>query len=76
MDRSVSVLDHRQPNPAAELLPRPAVLTSSGWNGLHLELYQQPRFSTAKHQHTTHPIALGFPDSSGQMPKGYRWLDG
>ncbi len=76
MDRPVSVLNHRQVNPADGLLPQPAVLTNSGWDGLHLELYRQPKFSTAEHQHTLHAIALGFPDPSNQMPTGYRWLDG
>ncbi len=76
MNRPVSVLDHRQMNPAEGLLPQPAVLTSSGWDGIHLELYRQPKFATAEHQHTLHVIALGFPNSSGQMPTGYRWLDG
>ena len=76
MNQSVSVLDHRQVNPAEGLLPRPAVLSSSGWDGVHLELYQQPRFTTADHQHTLHAIALGLPDASNQTPAGYRWLDG
>ncbi|MBW4462692.1 MAG: AraC family transcriptional regulator [Nodosilinea sp. WJT8-NPBG4] len=76
MDRTVSVLDHREMNPTEGLLPQPAVLTSSGWDGIHLELYQQPKFSIADHQHTLHAIALGFPNASGQTPTGYRWLDG
>ncbi|PSN14729.1 AraC family transcriptional regulator [filamentous cyanobacterium CCT1] len=76
MHPSVAVLDHRQVNPVDGLLPRPAVLSSSGWDGIHLELYRQPKFATADHQHTLHAIALGFPDRSNQMPAGYRWLEG
>ncbi|MGF1568472.1 MAG: helix-turn-helix domain-containing protein [Nodosilinea sp.] len=74
---SVIVLDHRQANPADGLLPRPAVFSSTGWNDLHLELYQQPKFSTPEHQHTLHAIALGLPTPAGCAPGGgYRWLDG
>lgn len=73
---SVTVLDHRQKNPAADLLPQPAVFASTGWPDLHLELYQQPKFATAEHQHTLHAIALGLPSSSGQCAAGDRWLDG
>ena len=75
MNNSIPVLDHRQANPAKGLLPRPAVLSSSGWDGIHLELYQQPKFSIAEHQHTLHAIALGIHTSVGDAA-GYRWLDG
>lgn len=75
MNSSMIVLDHRQTNPVERLLPRPAVLSSAGWDGLHLELYQQPKFSTAEHEHTLHAIAIGLPHASAN-PAGDRWLDG
>ena len=74
---SVKVLDHRQTEPTEGLLPRPAVFSSSGWDGIRLELYQQPKFSIAEHQHTLHAIAIGLPVGSVPMVSGgYRWLDG
>jgi AraC family transcriptional regulator len=72
---TIPVLDHRQVNPTKGLLPWPAILSSSGWDGIHLELYQQPKFSIAEHQHPLHAIALGLPNSTGNAT-GYRWLDG
>ncbi|MGG6239711.1 helix-turn-helix domain-containing protein [Nodosilinea sp. AN01ver1] len=75
MSESITVLNHREANPAEGLLPRPAVLSSTGWDGIHLELYQQPRFATAEHQHTLHAIAIGLPNAAAN-PTGYRWLDG
>ncbi|MBD2259367.1 hypothetical protein [Pseudanabaena sp. FACHB-2040] len=57
------------------LLPKPAVFSSTGWRNIHLELYQQPKFSTAEHQHCLHAIAIGLPDSSGLCATGDRWLD-
>ncbi|WP_017297085.1 AraC family transcriptional regulator [Nodosilinea nodulosa] len=73
---SITVLDHRQQNAAQQLLPRSAVFSSTGWSNVHLELYQQPRFSTAEHQHRLHAIALGLPDTAGLCAPGDRWLDG
>ncbi|MGQ4648182.1 helix-turn-helix domain-containing protein [Lyngbya aestuarii] len=70
------VLDHRQVNTASSLLPQPSILASSGWSDIHLELYQQPKFATAEHQHTMHVIAYGLADSSGTCSSGERWLDG
>ncbi|MGJ3245191.1 MAG: helix-turn-helix domain-containing protein [Elainellaceae cyanobacterium] len=75
MARYIKILDHRTANPAEGLLPHPPVLASSGWDSIHLELYQQPRFSTAEHQHTLHAIAIGLPNAAAN-PTGYRWLDG
>lgn len=72
----IQVLDHRQANATQQLLPNPAVFSSSGWDDLHLELYQQPKFATAEHRHTLHAIALGLPDASGRCAAGDRWLDG
>lgn len=72
--KPITVIDYRQANAANSLLPKPSTLASSGWSNLHLELYQQPKFEVAEHQHTMHIIASGIsnlPESSGQ-----RWLDG
>jgi len=58
-------------------VPNPAVLASSGWNSLYIELHQQPKFEVAEHQHTMHVLACGLPDSpedSGAI--GERWLAG
>ncbi|WP_199336037.1 AraC family transcriptional regulator [Nostoc sp. FACHB-110] len=76
MNKAVK-LDYRQSNAADSLLPEPSVLSSVGWKNLHLEVFQQPKFEIAEHQHTMHviayaPISANFPrDSTGQ-----RWLDG
>lgn len=75
MNDTIPVLDHRQANPTKGLLPRPAILSSSGWDGIHLELYQQPKFSISEHQHPLHAIALGIHKAIGDAA-GYRWLDG
>ncbi|MBE9109048.1 helix-turn-helix transcriptional regulator [Nodosilinea sp. LEGE 07298] len=74
VSESITVLNHREANPAEGLLPRPAVLSSAGWDDIHLELYQQPKFATAEHQHTLHAIAIGLPNAAAN-PTGYRWLD-
>jgi AraC family transcriptional regulator len=76
VNESITQLDHREPNPVEGLLPRPAVLSSTGWDSVHLERYHQPKFATAEHQHTLHAIAIGLPDASGVCASGYRWLDG
>ncbi|ALF53799.1 AraC family transcriptional regulator [Nostoc piscinale CENA21] len=70
-------LDYRQPNAADSLLPQPSVLSSAGWRNLHLEVFQQPKFEIAEHQHTTHVIA--YAPTSANLPlcsTGERWLDG
>ncbi|MEC4816056.1 MAG: AraC family transcriptional regulator [Scytonema sp. PMC 1069.18] len=77
----VPVIDYRQANAANSLLPKPSILSSSGWSQLHLEVYQQPKFEIAEHQHTMHVIACGLPDSpaelrDNEMVSGERWLDG
>jgi AraC family transcriptional regulator len=41
------VIDYRQTDAAGSLLPQPSVLSSSGWNHLHLEVFQQPKFEIA-----------------------------
>lgn len=77
MREKTLTLDYHQPNAADSLLPRPSVLSSTGWSNLHLEVFQQPRFEIAEHQHTMHviahsPVASSFPLYS----TGERWLDG
>ena len=74
--QTVMVLDYHQANAGSLLLPKPSILASSGWNDIHLELSQQPKFATAEHQHTMHVIAYGLSDSSGTCSSGARWLDG
>ncbi len=76
------VIDYREANAANSLLPKPSVLSSSGWSHLHLEVFQQPEFEIAEHHHTMHVIACGLPDLSealeeeNQLASGERWLDG
>jgi AraC family transcriptional regulator len=71
-EQEKSMIDYRQANAANALLPNPPVLSSSGWSHLHLEVFQQPKFEVAEHQHTMHVIAQGL--SGGSV--GERWLDG
>jgi AraC family transcriptional regulator len=81
-DQEVAMIDYRKANATHSLLPRPSIRSSSGWSNLHLEIYQQPKFEIAEHQHTMHVIAVGLPDSSQesgwnrQIAAGERWLDG
>ncbi len=78
--QKVSVIDYRQANAANSLLPKPSILSSTGWSHLHLEVYQQPKFEIVEHQHTMHIIACGLPDSLEELERdnktGERWLDG
>jgi AraC family transcriptional regulator len=59
-------------------VPNPAVLTSSGWDSLHVELHEQPKFEVVEHQHTMHVIACGWPNSPPdcEFAIGERWLAG
>ena len=75
--QEMPVINYREVNAANPLLPNPSVLSSSGWSQLHLEIFQQPKFEIAEHQHTMHviahsPISTHFPVFS----IGERWLDG
>ncbi|MBD1919522.1 helix-turn-helix transcriptional regulator [Microcoleus sp. FACHB-831] len=85
--QKVPIIDYRKANAANSLLPKPSILSSFGWSNLHLEVYQQPKFEIAEHQHTMHSIALaanacGLPESAKQpgwdslIASGERWLDG
>jgi AraC family transcriptional regulator len=54
------------------------MLSSSGWSDVRLELFQQPKFETAEHQHPMHIIACGLANSPNEYSTGAgaRWLDG
>jgi AraC family transcriptional regulator len=70
-------LDYRQANASDPFVPNPAVLASSGWDSLHVELHQQPKFEVAEHQHTMHVIACGLPNTAeDRFAIGERWLAG
>jgi AraC family transcriptional regulator len=70
-------LDYRQANATDPFVPNPAVLASSGWDSLHVELHQQPKFEVAEHQHTMHVIACGLPNApEDRFAIGERWLAG
>jgi AraC family transcriptional regulator len=79
-------IDYRQANASDSFVPNPAVLASSDWDNLHVELHQQPKFEIAEHQHTMHVIACGLPDAPEDCGfatafgtaklNGDRWLDG
>jgi AraC family transcriptional regulator len=71
------MLDYRQANATDPFVPNPAVLASSGWDSLHVELHQQPKFEVAEHQHTMHVIACGLPNTpEDRFAIGERWLAG
>ncbi|MBW4511583.1 MAG: AraC family transcriptional regulator [Scytonematopsis contorta HA4267-MV1] len=72
----VKLLDYRQKNASNTFVPNPPVLSSSGWENIHFELHQQPKFEVAEHQHTMHVIACGVPSSLPGDSSGERWLDG
>jgi AraC family transcriptional regulator len=70
-------IDYRQANASDPFVPNPAVLASSGWDSLHVELHQQPKFEVAEHQHTMHVIACGLPNTpEDRFAIGERWLAG
>lgn len=68
---SIRLLDYRQVNASKNFLPQPPSISSFGWDDIHLELHQQPKFEIQEHQHNLHVVALGFSSSPGE-----RWLDG
>jgi AraC family transcriptional regulator len=78
--QALEVIDYRQANATNTLLPSPSILSSSGWKNIHLEIFQQPKFEIAEHQHTMHVIACGLPGLSATEEflnlSGERWLDG
>jgi AraC family transcriptional regulator len=73
--QSVKLLDYCQESASDQIVPRPAVLRSLGWHGMHLELHQQPIFATDEHQHTMHVLACGLIGSLNKIAPGMRLLD-
>ena len=71
--QTVKILNYKQDKASSKFVPNPATIVSSGWNDLHLEFHQQPKFETVEHQHTMHVIAYGVGETSA---KGERSLDG
>lgn len=71
--QTVKIIDYKQEKASNGFVPNPAILVSSGWNEIHLEFHQQPKFETAEHQHTMHVIAYCVGES---LAKGERALDG
>lgn len=67
----VKLLDYKQVKASKNFVPQPPKLASLGWNDIHLELHQQPKFETIEHQHNMHVIAFCLSNSPGE-----RWLDG
>lgn len=77
MTHPLPLIDYHQVNAADPLLPQPSLYSSSDWGELHLEIFQQPEFEIAEHQHTMHVLACGLLDSDvEQLASGERWLDG
>lgn len=68
--QSVKLLDYYQESASDQIVPQPAILRSLGWNGMHLELHQQPTFATNEHQHTMHVLVCGLIDSSNKNAPG------
>jgi len=75
-DSSVKLLDYYQKSASDQVVPYPAVVRSLGWEGIHLELHQQPIFATDEHHHTMHVLACGLTGPSGRNAPGMRSLDG
>ncbi|BAY90804.1 MULTISPECIES: helix-turn-helix transcriptional regulator [unclassified Tolypothrix] len=76
VEQRLKIIDYRQEKASNAFVPQPAVLSSLGWDGIHFELHQQPKFEVAEHQHTMHVIAAGISDLSSSYSSGERWLDG
>lgn len=75
-EQTVKLLDYSRENASDAFVPKPAVLSSSGWDSIHFEFHQQPKFDVAEHQHTMHVIAYGLSCSSLSYSSAERWLDG
>ncbi len=72
-DSQVKLLDFKRDKASNDFVPNPAILSSTLWDGIHLELHQQPEFETSEHQHIMHVIACGVGD---RLAPGERFLDG
>ena len=75
-EQKVKLIDFSREKASDFLLPQPAVLKSSGWDSIHFELHQQPKFDTPEHQATWHVIAHCPPFCASGERSGERWLDG
>ena len=73
---SVKLLDYCQERASDQIVLKPAILKSLGWNEVHLELHQQPTFATDEHYHTMHVLACGLIGSANNNVPGIRSLDG
>ena len=71
--QKIELLDYKQEKASAPFVPNPPLLSSTGWDSIHLEYHRQPKFETVEHQHTMHVIACGV---SGFPASGERSLDG
>jgi AraC family transcriptional regulator len=69
----IKLLDYRQQQASASYVPNLPWLSSKGWDSIHLEYHQQPKFETIEHQHTMHIIACGV---GNKLAPGERSLDG
>ena len=63
-EQMIELLDYRQEKASDAFVPKPAALSSSGWDSIYFELHQQPKFETIEHQHTIQAIAYGVSGSS------------
>ena len=76
LGQKIKLLDYHKLEASNDFLPRRAKLSSVGWDGIHLELHQQPKFEIEEHQHNMHVIALGSSTLGFSNSSGERWLDG
>ena len=80
--QTVKLLDYKQKQASAPFVPNLPLLSSAGWDSIHLEYHLQPKFETVEHQHTMHVIAYGVsnspaPGERSLLPApGERSLDG
>lgn len=75
-DQEVKLIDFSRQQTSDFLLPQPAFLKSSGWDNIHFELHQQPKFDTPEHQGNWHVIAHCPRFETSEKHSGERWLDG
>lgn len=75
-DQEVKLIDFAHKQTSDFLLPQPALIKSSGWDNIHFELHQQPKFDTPEHQGNWHVIAHCPRFETSGKRSGERWLDG
>jgi AraC family transcriptional regulator len=71
--QKIKLLDYKQEQASAPFVPNLPLLSSTGWNSIHLEYHRQPKFETVEHQHTMHVIACSLGNT---VAPGKRSLDG